>query len=163
MPQWKSLPTRSQSNFWLLFCSAHLLPSWFSLAQEGSGCFLANRSFLSTSHQTRASSVRQRYSVTWISDSEQQQNCGIVAGTCVVKATAGFDCLGDASWLRVSDLQEKKKKSVESHIGKSLFNLDFVKGRIVKCSFLCLLQLRQNMKIFNNKCFYIIPSYIFLY
>lgn len=41
-------------------------------------------------------------------------------------------------------------------MGKPLFNLGSVKGRIVKCSFLCLLQLRQNMEIFNNKCFYVI-------
>lgn len=27
------------------FCSAHLSPSCFSLAQEGSSCFLANRYF----------------------------------------------------------------------------------------------------------------------
>lgn len=33
--------------------------------------------------------------------------------------------------LIVNDLQGK---SVESHIGKSVFDLGFVKGRIVKCS-----------------------------
>lgn len=45
---------------------------------------------------------------------------------------------------------------MESRIGKSLFDLGFVKGRIVKCTLFCLLQLRQNIKIFSNKIFYII-------
>lgn len=96
VPQWKSLPTRSQSNFWLLLCSAHLSPFWFSLAQEGSSCFLANRSFLSTSHQCRASLLRQRYSVTRISDSEQQHGW-VVTVTSALKAAAGVDCFGDVS------------------------------------------------------------------
>ena len=35
--------------------------------------------------------------MTQISHSKQLQDCGIVSGTSVVKATAGVDCLGDVS------------------------------------------------------------------
>ena len=53
-----------------------------------------------------------------------------------------------------------QRKSGESHLGKSLFNLGFSKGRIMKCSFLCLLQLRQSMKMFNDR-FFLYDTFLF--
>lgn len=41
----KILANEKPGQLWLLFWSAHLSPSYFSLAQEGSSCFLANRYF----------------------------------------------------------------------------------------------------------------------
>lgn len=149
MPQWKSLPTRCQSNFWLLLCSAHLSPSWFSLAQEGSSCFLANRSFLSTSHQRRASSLRQRYSVTRVSDwATTRLSChrNLCGESCSWSWLLWGCQLIKGQWLA-------REKSLESHISKSLFDVGLLKGRIVKCSVLCRLQLR--LKIFSDAVFYI--------